>query len=652
MFLRQILAIRMSITFGSNISSLKAQRQLGKVTSEIGTVFERLSSGLRINSASDDAAGLAVSSGLDADRRIYSQGIRNLNDGIGLLNVADGAVEQLVGIVTRLSELAEQAANGTYGVSQRAALDKEAQALSTEYTRIVQSTSFNGQSLFNAAFGSLKVQGGFGANGGIQSTLGGAVGTGSFAASTSFATETGATTASRDVALGDLNGDGFLDIVSAGGISGGQNYATVRLGTGTGSFGTAVSYAIETSATTGLELGDLNGDGILDIVTGGIGGGVGRTTIRLGVGDGTFGAAVSYTMDATTTDNISLGDFNADGFLDVISGGTGGGVGITTVRLGAGDGTLGNAVTYQMSTGGTYTVGLSDLNNDGILDIVAGGYGAGSQIATRLGNGDGTFRASVSLSTAEVDGDISFGDLNGDGNVDVFYGGSTGPGAGKVAVLYGTGSGTFVAGVSFSGGHNFDTAIADLNGDGRADLIDVSRTELDVRFNLGNGSFSAAVSYGVGTGGQATSFALGDLDRNGVSDLVIAGSDGSSIGSASVSLQNSTNGLGPLLPFNIRTRADALQALPQFDQALSRLTVQRGVIGAFQSRIETAVNTLSIATEGYRAAVSQITDADVAIEAAGLVRNKILQQAAGAVLAQANQQPALALKLLQGPGKK
>src|SRR6266436_2837198 len=102
----------MPITIGSNISSLRAQRQLSLASDEVSQEYQRLSSGMRINKASDDAAGLAIASKLNADTRVYTQGIRNFNDGISLLNTADGAVQGLSTIVTRLKELAEQAANG------------------------------------------------------------------------------------------------------------------------------------------------------------------------------------------------------------------------------------------------------------------------------------------------------------------------------------------------------------------------------------------------------------------------------------------------------------------------------------------------------------------------------------------------------------
>jgi flagellin len=102
----------MAITLGSNIASLRGQRQLAKTSAELVTAFERLSSGQRINEASDDGAGLAIADSLNAKSRILNQGVRNVNDGLSLLSIADSAIEILSDIVIRLEELAEQAANG------------------------------------------------------------------------------------------------------------------------------------------------------------------------------------------------------------------------------------------------------------------------------------------------------------------------------------------------------------------------------------------------------------------------------------------------------------------------------------------------------------------------------------------------------------
>lgn len=126
----------MTIKIGSNIASIQAQRRLGEASSSLSKIYERLSSGQRINSAADDAAGLAIADELNVRSRVFTQAIRNGNDGISLLNIADSAIENLSGLITRIRELSEQSANGTYSDQQREALDQEAQSLSDEFLKM------------------------------------------------------------------------------------------------------------------------------------------------------------------------------------------------------------------------------------------------------------------------------------------------------------------------------------------------------------------------------------------------------------------------------------------------------------------------------------------------------------------------------------
>src|SRR3954470_12252451 len=134
-----------AVSLTSSIASLNAQRRLGESTAKLGKSFERLSSGLRINHAGDDAAGLSIAASLNADERVFAQGVRNVNDGIAYLHVAEGAATELTGILLRLRELAEQSANGVYGAAQRVALGDELAALAGEYNRIIEGAEFNGK---------------------------------------------------------------------------------------------------------------------------------------------------------------------------------------------------------------------------------------------------------------------------------------------------------------------------------------------------------------------------------------------------------------------------------------------------------------------------------------------------------------------------
>jgi flagellin len=141
----------MPVFINSNVASLEAQRNLSKTQSDQSVNFQRLSSGMRINSASDDAAGLAISENLNAQVRSLSVAERNSNNAISMAQTAESALGQVSGILTRMRELAVQGANGDLGATDRGYLDTEFQSLRSEITRISDSTLFNGRQLLGGA---------------------------------------------------------------------------------------------------------------------------------------------------------------------------------------------------------------------------------------------------------------------------------------------------------------------------------------------------------------------------------------------------------------------------------------------------------------------------------------------------------------------
>ena len=150
----------MPLSILSNISALRAARQSSLTDYELQKTYQRLSSGLRINTASDDAAGLAIADTLRAQTRIASVALRNANDGISAVAIGGGALDAITSILMRLAELAEQSANGTYSVQQRSPLQAEFAALGSEIERIAQTTKFNGISLISSN-GTIQLQVGF-----------------------------------------------------------------------------------------------------------------------------------------------------------------------------------------------------------------------------------------------------------------------------------------------------------------------------------------------------------------------------------------------------------------------------------------------------------------------------------------------------------
>jgi len=612
------------VTLGQNINSLRIQRELADSTARVSTTFERLSSGQRINRASDDAAGLSISNTLSTNARVYTQGVRNLNDGLSLINVADGALEQLTDITIRLKELAEQSSNGIFGPQQRKSIDAEAQALSSEFTRIVRSTKFNGRLLFDDEFGKLTLQAGFGTDGGITSGLGGAVGNGTFQGTFTIAGVAGNTA----VGSGDFNGDGYDDIVQ----SSAAGAAYIALSNGDGTFRAPVGYF--TSITPAFfEVNDLNNDGIKDLVAS-----IATTSVvLLGNGNGTFKSAGSYSSGSYAETR----DLNGDGIPDIIAGRTNS----LVVLIGNGDGSFKARVNYGNGVGNNVgDIAVEDYNGDGILDA-AFGNSANSSLRIVLGNGDGTFRNGMNavLPGVSLANAVEAGDFNGDGQLDLIWSVSGSP---QLGVLIGNGDGTFSATVTLQ---TFGTSIADVqagdfNGDGLLDVIasDYNNGNLNILFGAGNGSFTSAGSRGFTS--NIDNFALGDFNGDGVYDVTVGDS---SVNRAFAALGTAVDGIGPLKKFSLKTRGESLDALTEFDKVLRRLTLQRGAIGAFSSRLQTASAVTTSTAENYLAARSRILDADIAFESSELVRSQILQKSAQAVLAQANQESGLAIKLLQ-----
>ena len=154
----------MALTINTNVASLNAQRNLGVSQSNLAKSMQRLSSGLRINSAKDDAAGLAISDRMTAQIRGLNQAARNANDGISLAQTAEGALQETTNILQRMRELAVQGANDTNSDSDRASIQAELDAMIEEIDRIATSTTFNGKAVIDGTLTSASFQVGANAN--------------------------------------------------------------------------------------------------------------------------------------------------------------------------------------------------------------------------------------------------------------------------------------------------------------------------------------------------------------------------------------------------------------------------------------------------------------------------------------------------------
>ena len=626
----------MPITIGANISSLTLQRHLGEHTQRLQTSLARLASGQRINSAGDDPAGLAVASRLNTDARVYTRGIKNLNDGLSALNIAQGALEELASISQRQLELAEQAANGSLSFKQRLALHKESFQLTKEFNRIVGSTSFNGLNLIDGSITSgISLQAGYQSSGVIivdpTSGLTRNAGDGTFTATTT--TASGGPGGAYDMATGDFNGDGKLDY-AAGAWTGG---VWVNLGNGDGTFGASVTTA-GLAQTKSIEVADVNGDGLDDLIT------LADAGIRvlMSDGDGTFTQSDSFTVPGSYNHSMSAADFTGDGRVDFIA--QDGSTGNLYLYAGNGNGTFSSAALIG-NTAYAYGSAAGDVNGDGRNDLIVADI-SGTFLLTSQGNG--TF-----VKTQVATGDtrsVAVADLDGDGILDIL---STVTGASMMKISKGNGDGTFAS----TGNYNFSSGLAnefyqkitvgDFNGDGLPDAAIAVREQLSssgtvlLYMNNGDGTFGASTNLGALS--DSISIANGDFNNDGVNDIVVPNTW------TSVRYFKGDVRLLTYAPFqNLTTVDTARDALETSKAQVARISSALGTLGGYQSRVSVAINSLESMVASLIEAKSRIEDVDVALETAELVKQQILQKAGVALLAQANIQPQIAWSLLSG----
>jgi flagellin len=626
------------LRINTNIASLRTQTQMLRTSKALQRALERLSSGQRVNSARDDASGLARSVGLDSQVRGFNRAILNMNEAQGMLMTAEGAMQTQMDLIQRMRELAVQAANGTLTSSDRANLDQELQSLMAEFNRLTKDTNFNGQSLLDGSFGTQKVQVGTEKNQTINLSIDSTnpsdiftkdVGSGAFAPATTLNTS-GAVLSNE---LADLNGDGHLDLI----VSAFGGNIEVHDGNGDGTFKEARLFNPGIGDLIGeMKLGDITGDGKLDIVSFLYS----DFVVIAGQGDGTFGAVKTYTGSDLT--DLELADFNNDGRLDIVT--VNGDNDNVIAYLNDGDGTFTDIGVVDPGFGNSELI-VGDFNNDGHQDIFLGGN-SGGEIGKYYGNGSGTFTFSSSfdgLSTAGTFG-LASADMDNDGDldlvsVDIYTSNS------QVRVALNNGAGVFtVSATTYSvGSFTRDIEVMDLNDDGRMDIVTLNSSSLSILLGTGSGNFTFGTTRSINLDGM--DLAMGDLNGDGALDLAAGDFDTGS---------GNSNGIFLALlkevqadhEVTITTMQQAQKLLGILDNAIQNISERRSSIGALQNRLDYAQSVTSLSRENLASARSQILDADLAEETAELTRLQILQQAQASVLAQSNVSLRIALQLL------
>jgi hypothetical protein len=320
------------------------------------------------------------------------------------------------------------------------------------------------------------------------------------------------------LAVGDFNGDGHIDVVT--GNDDAANSVSVLLGNGNGTFATHVDYPVP-SAPTGIVVGDFNNDGKLDIAVV-YGFENSKVAVLLGHGDGTFKPYVSTTA-GPQGGSIAVGDFDGDGKLDVAISDNESAIPGVDIMLGNGDGTFKAPVSYATAADPRMVI-VADFNADGKPDLATANADS-ETISVLLGNGDGTFQTHKDNSTAVAASCISLaaGALRDDKGKDIVAGCQS---EGKVVVLLSNGNGTFKAAKAYSVPAGVDdVALGDFNGDGKLDVAVTNAATYDmvsVLAGTGSGTLKAAVPFGTNYGPMGV--AVADFNGDGKVDLVTADS--------------------------------------------------------------------------------------------------------------------------------
>ncbi len=647
----------MAMTINTNMAAENAQKNLARTQNALNRSLERLSSGLRINSAKDDAAGMAISNRFTAQIRGIDQSIRNANDGISLMQTSEGAMQEVTNILQRMREIAVQASNDTYSQDDRASMQNEIDQLYSEIDRISGATQFNGINLLDGSGGTRSFQIGPNSGQNISVSL--------------MSVKTKDLHLNGYSALGDLNSGRISDVktdldastsVNISGLT--INGVTIEAAATTSNTAKAAAAMInDKTGQTGVTATAYN------TVRGG--GNVSGIVNGLEIGDGTNTYTVSNSGNMNElVDNINrdvadvTATLNSDGSITLSND-----TGKTIV--------IGGTVTNSGFTAATYTGYLSlksgdnepieiAATDDSISDLQGWGFNVSTGSSSVIGG-------EVS-STAFSEGDLF---ING---VDV--GKSSGSSAGDKAaainsVTEQTGvsasakteqtftltlNSTTVAAtdvtingstVDLSAITNLEDAIKKINDSvkgvvatsnalGKLVLTSVSGLDITVTDADGNTGIMGLTTTSDTFRGTIT------LTSETGADIVIAGSaaDATTTEKAGFTTQGgSSEAVGSGL--SVMNLANANNAIERLDDALNQVSDNRGELGAIQNRLSSTIANLQNVAENFTAANGRILDADFAKETAEMTKAQILTQAGVAMLAQAKQLPQQVMQLLQ-----
>lgn len=628
----------MAAVINTNIPSLNSQRNLTNSQTALATSLQRLSSGLRINSAKDDAAGLAISERFSTQIRGMNVAARNANDGISLAQSAEGAMTEIGNNLQRIRELAVQSRNATNSDSDRSALNAEAQQLKQEVDRVASTTAFNGLKLLDGTFTDQTFQ--VGANQGetidiaaivnaSSLTLGdwksvatdavaGSYTTGQLS-SLNFSLPAGSTTIANPFTGGPTAAG--ADAVNDAATSGKATMATVLVATNAATTpinftvdGNAVNLTADYATTGGTAamVTDIQSD--LDALASG------DYLVELD-GSGNLEISKVATGVASTAPVIAGDDAGANAA----------GINSTTVATVPG----GAAVNTPATAGSiTATAAFSTTNFaaapvsftvDGNAVTLDAAYADQAAVATAIGT-----QLGASYTVTESSGALNIA--------------KTTTGVGSTApVIAGYTAGTVTtpaSALSFTVDGTAVDLTADYTGD-RAGMITAIQTALGADYTVAAAG-AAGFSITSATAGTTTPAAVA---FSATATSITGASGGTVVAGADAVASEDKIGFADL---DITTTEGADAAMRAMDGALTALNSARADMGAIQNRFASVVTSLQTTSENMSASRSRILDTDFAAETANLTRGQILQQAGTAMLAQANSLPNGVLALLRG----
>jgi len=588
----------MSLVINHNLMAMTAARNLNTIYNNLSSSVSRLSSGLRVNSAADDAAGLAIRELMRSDIAVLNQGIRNASDAISLIQTAEGAMSVIDEKLIRMKELAEQAATGTYTTAQREIMNSEYQAMAAEIDRIANATDFNGVKILDGSM--------------VQSHSGSGMkihfGTGNDAAEDYYYINVGDMRATYETGLRVGNSDDRDTLRTTSLNAASQTSALADDADSTdGLFGIRYSTDFneeDAGAATwnlyGYVKVDASRDSIADLVN------------EINAGSQATGTLTAAALSTTATDSNYIGSQSL------------------TI----------NGFTFTFSTVGSEET-FNATDKTGVIAITTAGMGTAASVGLEIGGYLNAHASTLGVNAA----------WNGTTlNLSAYEGGAAGN---SINTVSGTTTLSVGQAVLSGGGETPLTASA---------YYDEANEEWELQIQMNHGGekyqvqiFSLTTTTGTpsivgglitgtsmnGTGGSQPFYGrLPNGDSAWLSDY------GSTDEVSEWAQPQNGSGTTEWDGADILTQSAAQMALSAMDAAINKKDTARANLGAIQNRLENTITNLQIQAENLQAAESRISDVDVATEMTEFTRNNILAQAATAMLAQANSLPQLALQLL------